>query len=105
VAIDPDAFKTFQQLVEQQGMTFESYTVHTDDGYHLAVYRVYKTKGGPPVFLQHGLFSSADTWVVNKANSPAFIAARAGYDVWLGNNRGNKYSRSHDTLNPDKDFK
>ena len=45
-------------------------------------------------------------WVMNsedKAN--AFILSRAGYDVWMGNNRGSKYGINHVTLDPkDKEF-
>ena len=37
--------------------------------------------------------------------SPAFIAANQGFDVWLGNSRGNKYSSGHTSLDPVKDAK
>ena len=39
-------------------------------------------------------------WVVNdlKIGAPAFILADAGYDVWIGNNRGTKYGMRHISL-------
>jgi len=33
--------------------------------------------------------------------SPAFYFANLGYDVYVANNRGNKYSRNHKTIHPD----
>ena len=55
-------------------------------------------EGATPVLIQHGLFSSAETWVLNKENSVAFRLAEAGYDVYLGNNRGTRYARKNSKI-------
>jgi len=54
----------------------------------------------------HGVLDSSDAWGLNYENkSLCFILANLGYDVWLGNNRGNKYSKKHRYLNPkEKEF-
>lgn len=88
----------------------------TSDGYFLRLFRISGGKGQKESFkkdsnrkvvlLQHGLVDSSDSWVANyEEKALPFILANMGYDVWLGNNRGNKYSRDHETLNPNKDAK
>lgn len=60
--------------------------------------------GKPPVLLQHGILDSSDGWAMNTADRAlAFIISDQGYDVWLSNSRGNKYSRKHVSLDPDWD--
>ena len=70
------------------------------------MFRVYDSSNsgnkGQPIILQHGILDSSDTWVVNENHlAPAYILAKKGYDVWLGNTRGNKHSRNHMKLDPD----
>mmetsp|Transcript_36079 Transcript_36079/g.55400 ORF Transcript_36079/g.55400 Transcript_36079/m.55400 type:complete len:138 (+) Transcript_36079:577-990(+) len=61
-------------------------------------------QGAPVVFLMHGLLCSADTWIAHYPEyAPAFVLAREGYDVWLGNVRGSTHSRKHKVLDPDFD--
>ncbi|CAH0701444.1 unnamed protein product [Spodoptera exigua] len=97
-------------LVAKYGYPIEVHNVITSDGYILEMHRIphgrdHNNKPDPkkiPVLVMHGLLSSsADFIVLGPGNALAYLLAEAGYDVWLGNARGNFYSRKHRSLNPD----
>lgn len=106
--LHPEAKLPFLEYCRYFRYPAQTHKVITEDGYILTLYRIQKKgstikEGLKPVFLQHGLLDSSDTWIINDEDkAPGFMLANRGYDVWLGNSRGNKHSRNHTKYNPDK---
>ena len=86
----------------------ESHYINADDGYGLLMFRVrlspiaftklpadLQKNLDQPVMLQHGLEGCSDDFFINgNPGAVGFHMVNLGYDVWLGNNRGNKYSKT-----------
>jgi pimeloyl-ACP methyl ester carboxylesterase len=107
---DQDVGKDMTEIVTTRGYVIESHNVTTADGYILTMFRIPASRSatnlravsGPPVILQHGLLDSSYTWVSNfEDESLGYILADKGFDVWFGNNRGNRYGRHHLSKDPD----
>lgn len=102
----PPVFKELASKVHREGFVMENHAVTTDDGYMLNIHRIHHRRGEEDkiknrvVFVQHGLKCSSADWVIGKL---AYVLCDAGCDVWMGNFRGNTYSKGHVSMSTDSE--
>ncbi|XP_034934274.1 lipase 3-like [Chelonus insularis] len=91
-----------ESMAERDGYTVEIHNVTTEDGYILTVQRIPGSEGAQPILLVHGLLCNSALWLASgKERSLAYLLVDEGYDVWLGNVRGNTYGLNHVNLTTD----
>ncbi|KAI1279527.1 putative lipase C16A3.12c [Halotydeus destructor] len=109
-------------LASSRGYEAEIHKVVTQDNYILTVHRILnprkRKRTGKAVLFFHGFFDASDIWVNIDTKGDygdghvteevdrelAFALARRGYDVWLANWRGNKYSTEHALIDPSSEI-
>ena len=95
-------YKFFDKALEGTGYGYEPHEAITDDGYILTLVRLIKKDEDdkarsrrPPVLFQHGFSACSEGWlrVTDPNAKPTVLQAMdAGFDVWLANSRGTRYS-------------
>ena len=101
-----------QKFIEDHGYPCEDHEYTTEDGYTNRILRIpghdkeefeklgkrSKGRGRPVVIYQHGLTDSGFGLIADRYNSLGFKLVNMGFDLWLHNSRGNRYSNAHKDL-------
>ncbi|XP_061386644.1 lipase 3-like [Musca vetustissima] len=97
---------TSADRIRSAGYVSENHEIRTKDGYIITIFRIRNSTNDvsrrPVVLMWHGLLTSSECWVIRGlTDTLAYDLVDSGYDVWLGNARGNTYGKRHVSLSPD----
>ncbi|KAK7377694.1 hypothetical protein VNO80_03124 [Phaseolus coccineus] len=107
--INPPVYGICSSSVILHGYKCQEHEVTTNDGYILSVQRIPEGRGKDsgsrtrkqPVIIQHGVLVDGMTWLLNPPEQDLpLILADNGFDVWIANSRGTRFSRRHISLDP-----
>ena len=110
-----EKYPEFDAVMKLHGYEWTPYEVVTEDEWHLTLFQVTRQHGmhgaernsAPPILVMPGSFSDATSWLESAQEGvpmPLQLFDH-GYDVWLGNNRGTRYSNVNPLFPKDSEDK
>ncbi|XP_018495072.2 uncharacterized protein LOC100906938 [Galendromus occidentalis] len=94
-----------EELIVSRGYNFSRHELVMTDGYRIEIHRMWQEKARNtsllPVVIGAHLFGTSAIYVSDD-HVNAFPFAKAGFDVWLLNDRGTRFGNKHSEIDPEK---
>jgi len=106
---DPDSRRSICGIVQAHGYMCNPISADTTDDWTISLFHIPATTTSfdrkAPVILQHGLMDTCFSFILNEpSDSLAYLLADSGYDVYLSNSRGTRYTNHTGLTRTDSAF-